>query len=78
MIFYVKPVFYNFRYKNASKTDVKQSWLKCPKTKLPKEVKTISELYPQPKEFRYNILLIYIINLAANDHTLKIVYIHKE
>lgn len=40
------------RYKNVSKTDVKQSWLRCPKSRQPKEIVTISDMYPDSKSFK--------------------------
>ncbi|XP_062601990.1 uncharacterized protein LOC134263634 [Saccostrea cucullata] len=42
-----------FGYKRASKTDIKCSWLKHPKSAPPKSTVTIAELYP-PKQQDYN------------------------
>jgi len=42
-----------YRYRNASKTDVKCSWLKHPKSSMPKEIRTVQELHPPSKpEYR--------------------------
>lgn len=38
-----------FGFKNASKTDVKCSWLKHPKSAPPKQTSTIDELFPTSK-----------------------------
>ncbi|XP_060564386.1 uncharacterized protein LOC132723641 [Ruditapes philippinarum] len=46
-----------FGYKRASKTDVKCSWLKNPKSAPPKTTLTMSELYP-PKQPEYRRHLI--------------------
>lgn len=43
-----------FGYKRASKTDVKCSWLKHPKSAPPKSTVTMSDLYP-PKQQEYSI-----------------------
>lgn len=45
-------LFYS-RYKRASKTDVKCSWLKHPKSAPPKSTVTMSDLYP-PKQQEYS------------------------
>lgn len=45
----VYPI-YN-RYKNASKTDVRQSWIKNPKSAPPRQTKTMEELFPAPDRF---------------------------
>lgn len=45
-----------FGYKRASKTDVKCSWLKHPKSAPPKSTVTMSDLYP-PKQQEYNFTL---------------------
>ncbi|XP_062613222.1 uncharacterized protein LOC134274994 isoform X1 [Saccostrea cucullata] len=44
-----------FGYKRASKTDIKCSWLKHPKSAPPKTTKTMEELYP-PKQPGYRAL----------------------
>lgn len=36
-----------FGYKNVSKTDIRCSWLKRPKSQ-PKKIETIDEMYPSP------------------------------
>lgn len=41
------------RYKNVSKTDIKQSWLKCPKSRIPKECQTFDELFSENRNYRY-------------------------
>lgn len=45
-----------FGYKRASKTDVKCSWLKHPKSAPPKSTVTMSDLYP-PKQQEYSFTL---------------------
>lgn len=45
----VYPI-YN-RYKNVSKTDVRQSWIKNPKSAPPRQTKTMEELFPAPDRF---------------------------
>lgn len=45
-----------FGYKRASKTDVKCSWLKHPKSAPPKTTVTMGELYP-PKQPEYSFTL---------------------
>ncbi|XP_052680929.1 uncharacterized protein LOC128161649 [Crassostrea angulata] len=46
-----------FGYKRASKTDVKCSWLKHPKSAPPKSTVTMSDLYP-PKQQEYKYVFI--------------------
>jgi len=36
----------SYSYKNVSKTDVKCSWLKHPKSAQPKTTQTVADLYP--------------------------------
>uniref|UniRef100_A0A8W8MLH2 YqaJ viral recombinase domain-containing protein n=1 Tax=Magallana gigas TaxID=29159 RepID=A0A8W8MLH2_MAGGI len=40
-----------FGYKNVSKTDVRQSWIKNPKSAPPRQTKTMEELFPAPDRF---------------------------
>lgn len=49
-IYYIFYPIYN-RYKNVSKTDVRQSWIKNPKSAPPRQTKTMEELFPAPDRF---------------------------
>eukprot|EP00105_Crassostrea_gigas_P016165 XP_011433448.1 PREDICTED: uncharacterized protein LOC105332515 [Crassostrea gigas] len=40
-----------YGYKNVSKTDVRQSWIKNPKSAPPRQTKTMEELFPAPDRF---------------------------
>lgn len=53
-----------YSYKRASKTDVKCSWLKHPKSAPPKSTVTMSDLYP-PKQQEYKY--VFINKLLANE-----------
>ena len=49
---YISEKFHIGIYKNVSKTSVKQSWVKNPKSAPPKETLTMDELFPGSEEFR--------------------------
>lgn len=53
-----------YSYKRASKTDIKCSWLKHPKSAPPKSTVTMSDLYP-PKQQEYKY--VFINKLLANE-----------
>ena len=58
---------YYFSYKRTSKTDVKCSWLKHPKSAPPKHTVTISDLYPQKQlEYRYAFLKSKTLNFSVS------------
>ena len=53
------------RYKNVEKTDVRQSWIKHPKSAPKKAVSTMEELFPAPEKYR-NYRLLYFNNIYVN------------
>lgn len=40
-----------YGYKNVSKTDVRQSWIKHPKSARPRQTQTMENLFPAPDRF---------------------------
>lgn len=49
-IYQIVYSIYN-RYKNVSKTDVRQSWIHNPNSAPPRQTKTMEELFPAPDRF---------------------------
>lgn len=53
------------RYKNVSKTDVKQSWIKIPKSAPPRQTKTMEKLFSAPDRFKnYRLAHNNVISLV--------------
>ncbi|XP_061197004.1 uncharacterized protein LOC133205251 [Saccostrea echinata] len=46
-----------FGYKRASKTDVKCSWIKHPKSAPPKAITTMGEMYPPRQDYREKLVI---------------------